>query len=626
MTTYYVAPAAQGGSDSNAGTSATAPKLTANGAEDIPVAARDTVVIAGGMTLRESLTVDVSAGLAYTTGTVSATNGSAVINGSGTSWLANVQAGDFFDIAAIASGTDGVTDGTNPNLQSSSGFGSTNFVDGMTVRINSKNAAVATWVDANNITLKDAAGSNVVPTSGSSLTWHIGPSPLFEVKSVDSDTQITLTEPWTLPTMAGRAYQTWPVISYIGDVTGELFAAAGATTVTTGEVRITGSDDDQTATRSNCVVSTAGTRNGRRFKGITFDTTTGTLLAIGANTTAPNSRWILEDCHCRGNESNTTSIVLAGTGTSNTFRRMVFSGSKFYGIQISNNSTVNNAGHRIEDCVIEGVIGRSVDVVRVGGINITATLMRYGGNGLYVSTALATGQAVTVRGCRIEHIIEGLRGQSTGEIIEDWNTFWGFNGSGLRNTVTAGANSAIRPPLNTLPPLLGNGQVEPWIPFSLHSQSVLRNSGMGATQLPSRDLWGMPRTAETNADIGPVENVPPLTRNDNSGTIEWKVDGRGRVWREVNVTDNVAVTISVDVRWDSNASIGLKPQIVLAADYGVAEQTATATGTGGTETLTIGPVTPQVPLNGRGAMKLWLVNRSTHSAAIAAYFGSTSLS
>lgn len=56
MATYYVGP---GGNDANAGTSWALRKLTLNGAEDIPVAAGDEVVVGPG-TYRELLTVDVS--------------------------------------------------------------------------------------------------------------------------------------------------------------------------------------------------------------------------------------------------------------------------------------------------------------------------------------------------------------------------------------------------------------------------------------------------------------------------------------------------------------------------------------------------------------------------------------
>ena len=56
MTTYYVGP---GGNDANDGLSWSARKLTLNGAEDVPVAAGDTVYVAPGV-YRELLTVDVS--------------------------------------------------------------------------------------------------------------------------------------------------------------------------------------------------------------------------------------------------------------------------------------------------------------------------------------------------------------------------------------------------------------------------------------------------------------------------------------------------------------------------------------------------------------------------------------
>ena len=56
MTTYYVGT---GGNDSNNGTTWALRKLTLNGAEDIPVAAGDTVYVGAG-TYRETLTVDVS--------------------------------------------------------------------------------------------------------------------------------------------------------------------------------------------------------------------------------------------------------------------------------------------------------------------------------------------------------------------------------------------------------------------------------------------------------------------------------------------------------------------------------------------------------------------------------------
>jgi hypothetical protein len=58
MTTYYVGA---GGNDGNNGTTWATRKLTLNGAEDVPVAAGDTVYVGAGV-YRETLTVDVSGG------------------------------------------------------------------------------------------------------------------------------------------------------------------------------------------------------------------------------------------------------------------------------------------------------------------------------------------------------------------------------------------------------------------------------------------------------------------------------------------------------------------------------------------------------------------------------------
>ncbi len=58
MATYYVG---SGGNDGNSGATWALRKLTLNGAEDIPVAADDTVYVGPG-TYRESLAVDVNGG------------------------------------------------------------------------------------------------------------------------------------------------------------------------------------------------------------------------------------------------------------------------------------------------------------------------------------------------------------------------------------------------------------------------------------------------------------------------------------------------------------------------------------------------------------------------------------
>jgi len=78
MPTYYVGP---GGNDGNSGLTWALRLLTLNAAEDKPITAGSIVYVAPGV-YRELLTVDVSGANTYSTGTVSVTNGSAVVAGS----------------------------------------------------------------------------------------------------------------------------------------------------------------------------------------------------------------------------------------------------------------------------------------------------------------------------------------------------------------------------------------------------------------------------------------------------------------------------------------------------------------------------------------------------------------
>src|SRR5690348_240344 len=104
MTDYYVGA---GGNNANSGLSWALRRLTLTSIETV-VAAGDRVFVAPGV-YRETLTAGVSGGSTYTTGTVSVTNGSAVVTGSGTSWLANAFANGQFRVTSLASGSDGVT-------------------------------------------------------------------------------------------------------------------------------------------------------------------------------------------------------------------------------------------------------------------------------------------------------------------------------------------------------------------------------------------------------------------------------------------------------------------------------------------------------------------------------------
>lgn len=222
-------------------------------------------------------------------------------------------------------------------------------------------------------------------------------------------------------------------ITYIGDYGGANTDGVG------GVVRITGSDNDQTAARASCV--TAASKNYRTFRGITFDMGSGSLVSL----TTACSNWSVEDCYFGAMPTPTTAAVfVGGTGTSNVVRRCMFLNARSYGVEFSHTATVDNAGHTVENCIFIAS-NRGVSVVRVGGITVRNCLFLGGTSGVRVVTALSGGQTVTVNNCILTGITTAFQATATGEITENYNAL--FTNSADRTSVDTGANSNAYPPL-----------------------------------------------------------------------------------------------------------------------------------------------------------------------------------
>lgn len=153
MTTYYVGP---GGSDGNSGTSWGNRKLTLNGAEDIPVAAGDTVYVGPG-TYRENLTCDVS--------------GSA---GSPITYIADVSGENTDAVGGIVriTGSDNDISGTRGNCAS---FPNRNYrtMRGFTLDLTTANC-FSTSGTSGNLIIEDCffsdIGGNAINFSGTGTT------------------------------------------------------------------------------------------------------------------------------------------------------------------------------------------------------------------------------------------------------------------------------------------------------------------------------------------------------------------------------------------------------------------------------------------------------------------------
>jgi len=263
-------------------------------------------------------------------------------------------------------------------------------------------------------------------------------------------------------------------IELIGDYTGEYTGDAGV-------VRITGSDDDITATRDQSINCTHNYRTFRNLK-IDLTTTYGVLVYGGSNR-------IFENVYF-GNSPG-ISIQIMNAATTDTIRRCVFDkGGTGYSTTayITHSSTQDSAGHVIENCIFKnGYVG--LGFARVAGCtvrNCTFTGFAYA---LNIVIALAAGQSNTVNNCIFANNGgRAIAAKAAGEIVENYNAFYG-NVIDRENTDT-GANS------NTYPPLfdtrwffeLASKSQKLVSPFDLSADSQLIN--VAGTSPTTTDLRG----------------------------------------------------------------------------------------------------------------------------------------
>lgn len=384
-------------------------------------------------------------------------------------------------------------------------------------------------------------------------------------------------------------------ISYISDVTGQNTDGVG------GVVRITGSDNDTTTTRANCI-SGAG-RSYRTFRGFTLDTTSGAIV----NLTSNPGNCIIEDCVFNTQIAAANSISFSGTGTDNTVRRCVFYGGKASVVSWTHSSTVSNAAGLVENCIFLGANGRFVDTTRVGGLIVRNCLFVGSTSScVRVVTALAGGQTVTVNNCILASNAVGMQGTALGEIVEDYNSF--FGNATDRTTVNTGTNSDVFPaPLDFGVLLAGFALVRS--SFSPAPFSPLR--AITGTGQSAEDFYGKTKPA-TAAKIsrGPIQftNISREATTVRTGAASIKLADAGRHQMYVPVT-NVSTVFSVYVQWEADYA-GTKPQMIIKQP-GQSDVTVTATGSSGSWELLTTTLTPAaLP----GFVIVELVSNNTASA------------
>ena len=366
-------------------------------------------------------------------------------------------------------------------------------------------------------------------------------------------------------------------ITYIADVSGANTDGIG------GIVRITGSDNDQANTRSQCVTLTSF--NYRTFRGFALDGGSADLFHL-----VSPSNVIIEDCFLQATANIHCVNVSGASQAAVTVRRcQIVTGYGGSACQFAHSANVSDVAHVVENCVLLGVHNTSIIYdEHIGGITIRNCVIR-GGYGVDLGILPAAGQTITVNNCVLCGNTTALNGNTSGYIVENYNTF--NANSTNRVNVATGANSVTYPPLFDMPVLRAGFIHWPWRAFALSEWSQVR--AITGTGTPTDDLLGVTRpTTAGKLSWGPLQwnDVSQSTTQVHAGTYALKLADAGRVqW--VVPTTAVSTTITVYVYREANYA-GTNPQLVIKQP-GQSDITATDAGaSGGWNQLSSGAFTP----------------------------------
>jgi hypothetical protein len=368
-------------------------------------------------------------------------------------------------------------------------------------------------------------------------TVYVGPGVYREVLAVDVS--------------GGAANE----ITYIGDVSGEHTDGIG------GIVRVSGSDNDQATARASCITATS--MDYRIFRGFWFDTSSAYLIDL-----TDCDDWIIEDCSFTG----LYGPRVGTTSTSVTIRRCEIM-ARVYGIYFTNNATVDDTAHVVENCLFGGLCTNGmVRIERIGGITVNQSTFDGTYTSIRVGIALAGGQTTTVNNCIFVNNQSVLVATAVGEITEDYNTFYG-NGTDRTNT-NVGANSLTYPPL-FMPPMLVDGYRITRRFDELSNWSLVR--ALTGTSMAADDLLGMTRPVTDSKKSWGALQFRQQARDTgttyDASTASLAFADAGRAQFKLPTTDSTEITISCYCYREANYA-GTNPQMIIKQP-GQADDTTT---------------------------------------------------
>jgi hypothetical protein len=393
-------------------------------------------------------------------------------------------------------------------------------------------------------------------------------------------------------------------ITIIADRTGESTDGIG------GDCRVTGSDNDTSATRTN---GFAITHNYHTIRGFNIDTTTD----VGISFSSSASNGIVEDCWVF--LTPTQCVVFNGAGTNTVRRTIGIFKDEFVQANDSSASTCN-----VENCVsiVLGTGGSQIHYDARGTMNVTDCTVLGGDVGIYCPFAFTA----TVRNTTFSAIGTLFLTANASAVINyaycnRWlnTTLSDTSGGG---TVTDGGNNTNVSMFMT--PFTQLLDASPVAPFGLHPDCTLRDKTDNAAA-PTDDFYARAR-APTNAlrDWGAVDSLSYGICGRESSTVRTgsyslSILGYGCEEKEVAVVNGTPINVSARVKWESNATIGTKPKITLDG-CGLA-LTATATGDGSTDWEKLS-VSGTPTATGIAILRLW--NQQTDTTKRKVFFDDAS--
>lgn len=337
-------------------------------------------------------------------------------------------------------------------------------------------------------------------------------------------------------------------IVYIGDVTGINTDGIG------GRVRVTGSDDDQTATRANIVYCT---RSYRTFRGFHFDSSTDNAVTLFC----PNL--ILEDCVFDGVATPYTKYLLylwaSATGQTFTVRRCLFLGNQNFTFYIAAGAAhVANAASVVENCIL---IGPNVNtgysafsVSNLTGYTIrNCTIMGF--NAAWrenFSSGTIAAENNVVHNCTWGIYAQFATG---GYVAEDYNTYSDVSGGNFNSAGPDGANTETKLAIFE-PPQIRDGFIfdHDFLAPSIWDHFAYVSGGSQA----SDDFYGFARpTSTSKRSRGAIQHRPAIYSTENP---------YGDNINHIRFPDAGIMPVFVPVR-DTPASLTVSVYALHAKDY-----------------------------------------------------------